>query len=155
MNIKIEIVRLDLTSANALAELLNHDESLKRALGSKSIDNNGENFLRRVADWQAKTVSTTFAIKADSSVVGLISLSHQNRNDNSARIGYWLSSKYWNRGICSIAFDKVITNGRHMGFKTFRAKVPRDNVASLRIWKKRNAQIVEDGKVYKVEICDE
>jgi GrpB-like predicted nucleotidyltransferase (UPF0157 family)/predicted acetyltransferase len=149
----IQIEKLDLNSSTMLAEILNHDDKLKKAMGSKSSDNTGESFLNRMTEWQKTTCSTSFAIKAASEAVGIISLSRQNVNEKSARIGYWLASKYWNKGICSFAFSEVLKFGIQQGFKIFRAKIPKETEASLRIWKKHNAKIENDGEThFKVEI---
>jgi len=143
MNISIE--ELSKPNANILATVLNTDSKLIEKLGSSISGNeSGESFLTRYNEWQKNTNSSTFTIKKENEVVGLISLSHKNINLKKARIGYWICSKEWKKGICSIAFDEILELGKKEGYKIFEANIPKGNIASIKIWIKNGAELIDN-----------
>lgn len=57
-----------------------------------------------------------FAIVVDGAAVGSIGIFPQaDIHEKSAEIGYWLSEKYWGKGIMSKAIQEIVI----YGFKTF------------------------------------
>jgi len=135
----LKVVPINLESSAKLADLLNTDGLLRKSIGATATDNTAGSFLQRYTEWQKKTNSETFAIEKDGAAIGLISLSHRDNESKSVRIGYWISSKEWNKGIGTFAFNAVFQYAKDLGFKIFRANINPNNFASLRIWEKNGA----------------
>jgi [ribosomal protein S5]-alanine N-acetyltransferase len=45
---------------------------------------------------------------AASTCIGAVSLSHIDRDDNHAEIGYWIGKPYWGKGYCTEAARRVV-----------------------------------------------
>jgi RimJ/RimL family protein N-acetyltransferase len=130
-----------LRDAEALAHLLCKDSVLRQSLGVGLGDNpNARSFLDKTNRWCEQTNAITMAIvDADGMAVGTISLSNVNEQECSGDIGYWLASDHWGRGYTSQAFALVLWLARTNGIKRVFARVGREHVASLRIWRRYTA----------------
>lgn len=134
-----------------LVDILNYDSLLRSALGSKS-DFKAEDFRRETIEWSKKNNADIFAIILNNSSIGMISLSHQDLNQNTARIGYWICSKYWGEGRTSIAFKQLLQVARNKRIDIVSASIKVDNLASRRIWEKNGANIKLKDSKYVVEL---
>lgn len=149
MQNSISITPVDVTTAEDLSNLLRDDKKLAEELGiSKSVD--AKTYFVDISRWQTKTNSESFAIILDKRAIGLISLSHQSRDE--ARVGYWLASTYWNKGYTGQAFDKILAHAKAKGFRIIRATIDPDNLASAAIWKKRKAKFEVQGEKLEAEL---
>ena len=105
----ISIRELTQEDSRQLASLLCEDCILRRDLGMAREDRpTGEAFDRHIRDWCRSRNAFTYAIVlGNGTVAGTISLSHIDRENHSARIGYWIGSSYRNRGYGTKAFEQV------------------------------------------------
>lgn len=138
--IVVTIEPLSIEFACCLAVLLNTDSVLQKEL---SIPTNhvmtGKEVLLDIEAWNTQNNSLAFVILCDNQVTGLISLSHINRDKRKARIGYWIGSQYRRKGITTEAFSLLLRYAHNIGIELLGSKINKDNIASLRIWEKRNA----------------
>lgn len=143
------MIRLDYINveyARALAYLLTYDRELMSALGTNKEGKilQPEAFLKTTLEWQRRTHSRSYAILLDDKAIGLISLSHMD--GTTARIGYWLSSSYWNKGYTTQAFSTALEQASKLGVKTIKATIDPKNIASIKIWKNKGASMHTHGK---------
>ena len=136
-----------------LAEILNSDVLLGKSLGADSRETQSpEGFLDATNKWAKRNNSETFAIvlKKDDRAIGLISLSHQTAT--SARIGYWLGSRYWDKGHATEVFGQILAYATNKDLKQVRAAIAKTNIPSMKIWEKFGASFVETGNNIEAEI---
>jgi [ribosomal protein S5]-alanine N-acetyltransferase len=157
MMCSISIRELTQEDSRQLASLLCEDRVLRRDLGMAREDRpTGEAFDRHIRDWCRSRNAFTYAIiLGDGTAIGTISLSHINRENHSARIGYWIGSSYRNRGYGTKAFERVMAEALSQGMTRVRASIERDNLPSRRIWEGHSGYVAhrEGEKVtYEIEL---
>ena len=132
---------INLRDAGALAEILSSDAILTHALSSRSPEPmTGEEMLEHMREWCRQTCSISFAIRDEfGETIGMISLSHVNEERRAARVGYWLASSAWGKGIATRAFGCVAALARELGVRSLSASIEADNTASRRIWLRHGA----------------
>lgn len=145
--VKLEL--LNIGHAKELAFMLTYDEKLKNALNITN-GTTKEGFYQYTTKWQEKTNSNTFTIIFDDKPIGIISLSHLK--GISARIGYWIASDYWNLGLCTTAFKKVIQYAKEYPLQSVSCTLNKNNVASIKIWEHYNSEFNLVGENYKVNL---
>lgn len=138
--------------AEELAQILNVDTKLQTTLGSQKGKTTGNEFITFCKEWSYSTNSDMFAIVLDKLAIGTISLSHQDRTNHKAQIGYWLSSSYWGNGYTSQTFSQVLSFARLKGVEYVSASIIEDNLASKRIWERYGATIKLNNGKYQVSI---
>jgi ribosomal-protein-alanine N-acetyltransferase len=136
--------RLTTKNKDELVEILNNDPPLACALGNGSDKITTLEFTKNNYKWNLVNNAEMYAIVLNGKAVGMISLSHINQVDRSARIGYWLASKFWGQGIMGKAFQQILTIAKNNKLKTVSCTIPKDNAASIAIWVKHKAKIKED-----------
>lgn len=101
---------------------------------------NGRKFLNQIRyDHPTKV----FAIVVEEKAVGAIGIFPQSDiHEKSAEIGYWLSEKYWGKGIMSQAIIKMVA----YGFETFDivrvfARPFSSNIGSQKVLEKAGFQL--------------
>ena len=150
----IELIPLSELSdedAAPLVNILNHDAFLIEWLGtSMEPPLTLEEFRRTGADWQERHHAVIYCIWAGQPV-GTISLSHITE-DGQARIGYWLASRAWGRGIASQAFAQLLEIARRQGIRQVSAVISIANEASLRIWR-RYAALESPQDNDQIQVC--
>lgn len=123
---------------NVLMDILNQDVALNAWLGTSMAQPlTLETFKRTGFEWQRSRQAVTYCIWTDHPV-GTISLSHRTA-ERQARIGYWLASQEWGKGIGTQAFAQVLEIARQEGIRQVSATVARNNTASLRLWQRYGA----------------
>lgn len=142
----ISIERFDLQSAADMFELFSTDDILRKELGLEDKVFSAEEEFRFVSDWCEKTKSVQFVIRYQNEFAGMISLSHIDKKLKTARIGYWVGSRFRNEGICSEAFRQILDIARDKGIEEVRSDIDKDNENSLKIWEKYSPVIVEKNK---------
>lgn len=135
-----------------LVWFLNHDDCLADALGSNSsIKISKQNFMETNKKWAAEKCADLFAIVLEKKAIGMISLSHQDLVSHTARIGYWLGSKYWHKGYAGKAFLLILELAKRKKLKYVCSTVRADNIASRKIWEKYGTEkVLEDDKYFFV-----
>ncbi|SEP41053.1 GNAT family N-acetyltransferase [Propionispora vibrioides] len=131
-----------------LVWVLNHDDCLIEALGSNnSVKISKQNFMETNKKWTVERCTNLFAIVLEKNAIGMIALSHQDMVNHTARIGYWLGSRYWNKGYASKAFRLILELARRKGLKYVSSTIRENNIVSRKIWEKYGAQsVLEDDK---------
>lgn len=125
---------LEAPDIEALVALLNEDKLLRCALGMQDSPLiSTVEFNRITQQWQADHHAFTYAIFFQTTIIGMISVSHMT-TDGLARIGYWLTSTHWNRGIATKAFALALEKAKSLGIHEVSAIIEKDNIASLKIW---------------------
>ncbi|MGE5502441.1 MAG: GNAT family N-acetyltransferase [Ignavibacteriales bacterium] len=127
----------------ALATILNSDSALGLALGHRTPLSVGSarEFLEQTADWCKKHDATSFAITINGgNAVGQLSVSRLNAPDRLGRVGYWLGSEHWGRGIMTAAFGQALIFAKSLGLESVSGHVPTDNLASIRLWVRHGAK---------------
>jgi len=142
----VKVPNINKNQVLELERILNTDTKLRASLG---IKNECHDFLGHTLKWMQDTNSITYVI-IDDSPLGLISISHIK--DGEARIGYWLASAYWNMGITSMAFERILSKARWMGIVKVSGTIKFDNANSLAIWKKFGASIAENNEGFHASI---
>ncbi|MFS8118677.1 MAG: GNAT family N-acetyltransferase [Microcoleus sp.] len=130
-----------------LAALLANDETLIETLRDKKTVRSfsSNRLLIDLVTWQRTTNSNSYIITLGQEHIGLISLSHQH--GMSARIGYWIASSHWHKGYTTQAFNLLLELAKDRGFTIVKGKMDRQDIASVRIWKKAGASFSDiDGK---------
>ena len=121
---------------------LNNDNYLVEHLGSKaSVKISEQEFSETHKKWIVEKHADMFAIVLGKKAIGLISLSHQDTINHTARIGYWIGSTYWNKGYTSKAFQLVLDQAKKRGIEYVSTAIEKNNIASRKIWDKHGAQI--------------
>ncbi len=121
---------------------LNNDCSLLKHLGSNNSDKISEQeFSETNNKWIAEKQADMYAIVLENKAIGIISLSHQDTINHTARIGYWIGSAYWNKGYTSQAFRLMLDQTKRKGIKYISSTIEKENIASIKIWDKFGAQI--------------
>ena len=144
------------SEAEQLAEILGEDDALRTDLGI-APDNRpaADGFLDELAAWCAPRRASTFAILADGVAVGTISISHRSPDGRSARIGYWVGTRYRRLGHCRRAFAAVLAQAAAEGIEHVSGTVAAENTASRRLWERHAsvATVLADGRIrYELEI---
>ncbi len=146
----VSVGKIGVGDARDLAVILGEDRALLESLGSRpDREPTAEGVLDRFEHWCNETNSISMAItETGGSCVGTISLSHIDLESSSAGIGYWITSTRWRQGLCSEAFDLVLSVARKLGLREVHANIETANVASRRIWLRRGAreEAVSEGK---------
>ncbi len=148
----ISLGKINDKSALVLVEMLNTDNLLQDALGSEKSKISTKEFIQYNNEWCKSTNSELLAIILNNIPIGTISLSHQNKEEQEAQIGYWIGSKYWRKGYTSIAFYKILDYAKSKKIKLITAEIKEDNLASKRIWEKNGAETELTGNRFLVSI---
>ncbi|MCU0489271.1 MAG: GNAT family N-acetyltransferase [Anaerolineales bacterium] len=132
---------LDDHEVDMLVAILNGDNELRSWLGTEAAPViTRQEFRQTSQDWARKNCAMVYAILSGEPL-GTISLSHITA-DGKARIGYWISSEFWSRGVGSRAFQKILENAKVQDVKEVSASIEEHNQASLKIWRRFGAELV-------------
>lgn len=128
------------TEAEQLAAMMCNDEVLRVELGFAAGDlSTAEDVLREIVEWCPPRRATMYAILADDTVIGTITLSHRSPDGLSAQIGYWIGSRYRRFGYCTKACAVVLNQAASEGIAFVSATIAFDNIPSRRIWERLGA----------------
>ena len=95
-------------------------------------DGEAERWLAEVAGQTAAGEQLSWAITAEESLLGCVSL--MDSAGAEAELGYWVGVPYWGRGIATTAVSSVIACGfEHLGLVRIHARVLSRNTASARV----------------------
>ena len=120
--------------------MLCDDGGLRRDLGVNADGHlTADRFFLKLEEWCRARRATTFAIVADDTAIGTISLSHRSEDGRTARIGYWVGTGYRHQGHCRRAFEAVLRQAAAQGITAVSATVDAGNEASRRIWERHGA----------------
>lgn len=150
--VKLRVIKKN--ESKQLANLLRQDPALREELGFPNADTiTPESVHADILTWQKKKSATCYGIFRNNEIAGMISLSHQNEEERTARIGYWIGTAYRRKRIASDAFAEVLSNAQKKGFATVSSKIDKTNHASISIWEKYEPKTKEiSTKQVEVEI---
>ena len=97
------------------------------------------NFIKESQEHMEKGLAYHFAIllKDTSELVGVMSLIGVNKKHRNAELGYWISKRYWNKGIATEAASKMLEFGfRNLDLQRISARCFQDNDSSSRVMAK-------------------
>jgi len=129
-----------------LVDILNNDKKLIKKLGDDKKILSCVMFIEYNRQWSKKNKAQIFAIIMNYNAIGLISLSRINKIKKTAKIGYWIASKYWNKGYTSDAFKQILSFAKDNNIKLVSCSIPKENITSWVIWRKFNANFEKKGK---------
>ena len=148
----ISINPFTLESAEDMVRLLGTDEIVRKELGIDKSEFSAAEEFEFVQEWCKKKNSESFEIRCDNEFAGLISLSHIDLVNKSARVGYLVGSRFRNKGIASKAFEALLKIAKSKGIFEVQSDIDKDNEYSLRIWDKYDPVIEEkDEKLYTIK----
>ena len=123
--------------SESLAIILQNDIKLQKSLGSNFNDST-KDFHKKTTKWIHKNNSFTYSVVSDDIPIGLMSLSKYNPNNKTARIGYWISSEFWNRKVTSEAFNYLLEVAKSKSIKPVSSHIDNENITSMKIWDSYN-----------------
>lgn len=132
--------RLENKYIKNLVDILNNDRKLIKKLGGGKKLLSCAKFIADNKQWSEKNKAQIFAVIMDCNAIGLISLSRINKITQTAKIGYWITSKYWNKGYASEAFEQILNLAKKNNIKLVSCSIPKGNIESKAIWQKFNAK---------------
>jgi len=108
-----------------------------------------EGLLEHLTEWCASRRATTYAILAEGVAIGTISISHRSPDGRSARVGYWIGSRYRRQGYCTSAFEAMLARAATEGIRRVSATIASDNLPSRRLWERQGGVPAEaaDGRL--------
>lgn len=139
----ISLEPFDLQSAEEMVSLFSSDEILRKELGLNTTEFSAEDEFEFVMDWSRKKNAEQFAIRYGDELAGMISLSHIDLENKSARTGYWIGSEFRNKRICTEAFRLILGLAKSKGIEVLESDIDKDNISSLKIWEKYKPEITE------------
>lgn len=128
-----------LRHAAQLAELLNGDEGLPPGIRRKEErpPETAESVLSAARKWCLERNASFYGIVLDGRlVIGSISLSHVDPWNRTGRTGYFLGSRYQNRGYGTLALARLLGLARDQGLEAVSGTALASEPASRRIWEK-------------------
>jgi len=147
----ISLKPFDHQSATDMVELFSTDEVIRKELDLEDKVFSAEEEYKFVTNWCNKTNSAQYVIRYGNEFAGMISLSHIDEKLRTARIGYWVGSRFRNKGICSEAFMLILDIAIDKGIVEVKSDIDKDNSYSLKVWEKYSPEIVEKNeKQYSV-----
>lgn len=143
----IFLQRINKKNSSGLARILSNDVSLGEVLhpDQNFPISSSEHFYQSTKEWEEQNNAQCFAIMSDGVAVGMISLSHIDKLNMSANIGYWIASSEWGKGIGTQAFNQMLDYARRLKLRKVSATIAKENLASIKIWQRHGAKISASG----------
>ncbi|MDD3045751.1 MAG: GNAT family N-acetyltransferase [Candidatus Delongbacteria bacterium] len=139
----ISINPFTLKSAEDMVSLFSLDDIIRMELGLDKTEFSAEEEFRFVSEWCKNKSSESFEIRFENEFAGMISLSHIDPDIRKAGVGYWVGSKFRNRGIGKKAFEIILDIAKSKGLEILQSDIDRNNLFSLKIWQKYSPEISE------------
>ncbi|MBF0354997.1 MAG: GNAT family N-acetyltransferase [Alphaproteobacteria bacterium] len=142
--------------SDQLAAILNWDEGLPPSVkGSGTAPPlSAADFLSYTQSWCREKSAQSFAIVDDSdSAIGLISLSHIDREQGTARTGMFLSSRHEGLGIPGAAFALLLKLARMLGIRQVSGAIPEIEDMAQEIWEGCGAAVRFEPKQVVVSLA--
>lgn len=131
----------------ALADILSTYKRLHGFLTKRTFMKKitAEEYYQECRAWEKRKPGKCFAICLNNMPIGMISYT---LNQDELSCGYWIGSDYWNCGYMTDTFQKFLLLLKNAGFRMVSAKIAKGNIASIKIWKRCHATILEDEEYY-------
>ena len=131
-----------------ISTLINSDFTLQEEFGFKpeSVPT-GSQVEKDFCDWCNSHSAKMYSTFKDGQFIGLVTLSRIDYDHKSARLGYWLGSKFRQQGHGSVVFKMILYLINTMGITQINGSVNPSNTPSRRLWEKNGAILIEtEGK---------
>jgi len=137
----IEIVKLDMKYCNILAETMSTDTDLHVFLYQSPKQSipiiSATEYYERCRAWEAKKNGVNFCILADDIPIGSISYTHEA--NQTAGVGMWIASKYWNMGYGTTILGQFKQIVKEAGYAFLIGSIQKTNPRSKRMCEKLGA----------------
>lgn len=149
---EITIKKYIKTHAKELSVILSFDLLLHSRLNPNEPlrEISADSFHESTMEWELSRNAKCYTIISDEKPVGLISLTSIDHVKNTAKIGYWLKSDMWGKGIMTKAFSEIIQVAKELDIKKVSASIEVNNVASIKLWDKFTPKKVFEDSMIKV-----
>jgi RimJ/RimL family protein N-acetyltransferase len=138
---EISLKVISLPDLNTLTDIL-LDSKVKETYMIPDMDKNDAiNFSKRLMDLSNNLDLFIYGIYANNNLIGL--LNQVDRNEYEIELGYFISSKYWNKGYATIALKLAIDKLFRIGYKRVMAAHFENNIASARVMQKCGMQKID------------
>ncbi|MFA7673894.1 MAG: GNAT family N-acetyltransferase [Clostridia bacterium] len=140
----LEIVKLDRKYCDVLAKILSTDASLHKFLSPNQVMSEmfGEDYYNSCLNWETKKNGQNFCILFNKVPIGSISYAH--KDTETASVGMWISSGYWNTGLGTQILKIFMEVVRSNGYSYLTGSIQKWNPRSKRMCEKCGATFKED-----------
>ena len=138
---EISLKVISLPDLNTLTDIL-LDSKVKETYMIPDMDKNDAiNFSKRLMDLSNNLDLFIYGIYFNDEIIGL--LNQVDLKDLEIEVGYFISSKYWNKGYATIALKLAIDELFRIGYKRVMAAHFENNIASARVMQKCGMQKID------------
>lgn len=138
---EISLKVISLSDLNTLTDIL-LDSNVKESYMIPDMDKNDViNFSKRLMDLSNNLDLFIYGIYFNDEIIGL--LNQVDLKDLEIEVGYFISSKYWNKGYATIALKLAIDELFRIGYKRVMAAHFENNIASARVMQKCGMRKIE------------
>ncbi|MBU0907065.1 MAG: GNAT family N-acetyltransferase [Nanoarchaeota archaeon] len=149
---ELSLRELNISDLDEFVEIFNEKDVAEQLIGFKfplSIDE-AKDKLQEIIDLNRKGDYYEFAIIANRKFVGTVCLEKPTEDKKTFTLGYAIGKKYWNRGIASMAVEKILNFGFNgLKLEKIVADNDDDNPASARVLEKNGFKFVKKVKKKK------
>jgi RimJ/RimL family protein N-acetyltransferase len=126
-----------------IAKLISTDLILQKEFNfSKETIPSGKKVKLDFQNWCNSHSAKMFCIYKLDIFMGVVSLSRIDIDKHSARLGFWLGSKFRQKGYGSKAFKLILSMASNLEINQLNGCVQSSNIPSCRLWEKYGAKIV-------------
>ena len=127
-----------LTDADTLFNLVNqHKSYLGRWMNwvhEYSTPEDARAFIRFCTRSYQEGNAMSFGIWDNNALVGEVSFTSLDKNNDVATIGYWLAERFTGKGYVNRSLTKLIAYGfEHLGINRMEIRIAEDNAASINV----------------------
>ena len=140
----IEILKLDKTHSDILANILSADGALHEFLTPNQAMKliSGDEYYDGCLEWEKRKNGCCYTVLIDGVPIGSISFTH--KADNTATVGAWIKSDLWNLGYGTQILSKFKGIVKAKGYKYLTGSILKSNPRSKRMCEKCGAAFTED-----------
>lgn len=124
-----------------LVELIGDDKVKETYMIPDLSSDKKEEFAKKLQELSNNLDLFIYGIYANNNLIGL--LNQVDRNEYEIELGYFISSKHWNKGYATIALTLAINELFRMGFKRVLAAHFENNFASARVMQKASMKKID------------
>ncbi|OAA90775.1 GNAT family N-acetyltransferase [Clostridium ljungdahlii] len=140
----LEIVKLNPKYCDILANILSTDIALHKFLSPNQamLEISGDDYYKGCLNWENKRNGHNFCILSNKIPIGSISYIH--KDTESASVGMWISSTYWNLGLGTQILEIFMTMIEKNNYMYLIGSIQKWNPRSKRMFEKCGAIFKED-----------
>lgn len=140
----IEILKLDKTHSDILANILSYDRALHKILSPSQAMTliSGEEYYTGCIEWKKRKNGCCYTVLIDDVPIGSISYTH--KAEDTAAVGAWIKSDLWNHGNGTRILSQFKGIVKAEGYKYLAGSILKSNPRSKRMCEKCGAVFTED-----------